>query len=65
MRTKIRPRSSQGDHFGIEGRPDGLPSELGASFGACERPNLRLGLLLDFGAGDGGGGGGVDSLIPP
>jgi hypothetical protein len=51
--------------LGIDGRPDGLPSELGTSLGACERPNLRLGLLLDFGAGDGGGGGGVDSLIPP
>ena len=65
MRTKIRPSSTHGDHFGIDGRPAGFPSGFGASLGDCERPNLRLGLLLDGGAGDGGGGGGVDSLIPP
>jgi hypothetical protein len=51
--------------LGIDGRPVGLPSGVGPSLGDCDRPDFRLGLLLDEGAGDGGGGGGVGSLIPP
>ena len=65
IRTKMRPRSTHGDHLGIDGRPAGLPSGVGASLDDCKRPDFRPELLLGEGVGDGGGGGGVDSLIPP